>query len=153
MTTETMNEGAFYDLKKARVALTVISMLHRRADSAIEKGDDEMKKFTDDLQYKNAVYAFEWSHSVMNAAAAREVALYIKNCLKAVPDETDLWALRESVNDRVISSAKYPKFSTSPTSNLMEQFKTAAFAEWASLLNQAIEHLEAEGITSTTDEA
>jgi hypothetical protein len=36
---------------------------------------------------------------------------------------------RETLLDRVMNKARYPAQSTSPTSNLMEQYEAAAYAE------------------------
>tara|TARA_R110000868_G_scaffold114309_7_gene306332 strand:- start:42 stop:530 length:489 start_codon:yes stop_codon:yes gene_type:complete len=143
--------------RQATAALEAISVLNKRADSLITKGDEEIQKFRADLQGDvSATSAMQWADGVMSATAARDVAKHIKKQIKSIPNETNIWLLRDSVNDRVIGSAKYPEFSTSPTRNLMSQFMASAFAEWASLLNQTVEHLEANGLKrpkSTTDEA
>jgi hypothetical protein len=36
---------------------------------------------------------------------------------------------RDTLMDRVMNKARYPAQSTSPTSNLMEQYEAAAYAE------------------------
>jgi len=138
-------------------AITAVGMLLRRANNRIEQGDEAIKKFAADLQGDHPAYAFQWAHNAMNATAARDVARDIKKAVESIGTGTcTMWSLRDSVTSNVISSAKHPSFSTSPTSNLMEQFKNAALAEWANFLNDAIMHLEANGLKqpkSTTDEA
>lgn len=139
------------DYKQAQAALTVISMLHRRADGIINEANDKIEKFTAELKGDNPAYAFRWGHGVMQQAANLETAISIKNHLSS--DGFSIWSLRDSATDRIKHAAKYPEFSTSPTSNLMAQFSTAAIASWVEILDQAIAHLEAHGIKSTTDEA
>jgi hypothetical protein len=138
-------------------ATTAAGMMIRRADCKIEQGDEAIKKFALDLQGNNPTYALEWSHGVMNATAARDVAIDIKKAIESIGTGTyTMWSLRDVVTDKVISSARHPSFSTSPTSNLMDQFRNAAFADWVGLLNDAVQHLEANGLKrpkSTTDEA
>jgi len=139
------------EYKQAKAALTVISMLHRRADSMISEANDKIEKFTTELKGDNPAYAFRWGHSVMQQAANLEMATAIKKQMSS--DGFSIWSLRDSATDRIKHAAKYPEFSTSPTSNLMAQFSTAAIASWVEILDQAIAHLEAHGIKSTTDEA
>jgi hypothetical protein len=95
----------------------------------------------------------------MNATAAADVAREMKRRIEdqGVYAAEFVWRYRDSAREAVVSSARHPSFSTSPTSNLMDQFKLSSIAKWVEILDQAVMHLEGNGITrgtpSTTDEA
>jgi len=147
-------------LKRAQVAITLVSMIYNRANHFIELGEDALAKFTRDLNGEHPAYAFEWSHNVMQSTALMDASKYIKRAMDNTTSGTNpiIWALRDEMQSMVSSKARRPSFSTSPTSNLMNQFTASACAEWLAILNQAVITLEAYGLKvspekSTTDEA
>ena len=76
---------------------------------------------------EDAAYALTWSKAIFQAAAVESVC---KSILAAIDKETStLENLKATLTDQVLHAAKYPAESTSPTSNLMDNYMTAAKAE------------------------
>jgi len=151
MTTEMMTP----EYAQAKIVISTMSMLLNRASSAMDSSDEAVAKFTKELQGSNPAYAFEWAHGTMQTVACGNVARSIH---QALTQGSNVWRVRESLQDKLMHSAKYPEFSTSPTRNLMNQFITAGVAEWLDTITNAISYLEKNGIQdpsapSTTDEA
>jgi hypothetical protein len=82
----------------------------------------EIAEFTAKMAV-DAAYTLSWGTSVFQAAAKERV---LKQVLNAIEQGDDVVAI---ITDRVIHKAKYPAQSTSPTSNLIEQYELAALAE------------------------
>lgn len=83
--------------------------------------------FTTKFQ-EDPVHALTWSNDTFANAAKLRV---VKQILAALDGETKatLENIRSTLTDRVLHRAKYPPQSTSPTSNLIEQYELAACAE------------------------
>ena len=81
---------------------------------------------------KDPGYALTWSLDAFAAAAK----LTILNQIIAALHNEDTTAehIRATLMDRVMHKSKYPPQSTSPTSNLIEQYELAACAEIVSEL-------------------
>lgn len=140
---------------QAKVVISTMSMLLNRANSAMNESDEAIAKFTKELQGSNPAYAFEWAHGPMQTVASGNVA---RSVHQALTQGSNVWRLRESLQDKLMSAAKYPSFSTSPTSNLMAQYVSSGVAQWLDIITSAVEYLEKNGIQdpsapSTTDEA
>jgi hypothetical protein len=157
MTTEniTMNDsayGAAKEREQAQTLISVMSMLLNRADGEIDSNQKDLDKFTKDLLGSHPAYAFEWAHGIMQSTARANVAEKVKRTLT---NGGHVWNIRNDLQDKLMQGAKYPSFSTSPTSNLMSQFMTSGVAEWLEIIERAIAALEAKGIKnpSATDEA
>jgi len=139
--------------EKAKHVISMFSMIQNRAEIGIENAKETVAKFAADIQTDNAAYHFEWAHGSMKAAAKGAVCKQIQKMLLNGATIIDMY---NAVTSRVMHAAKYPEFSTSPTSNLMSQFMASTYAEWAETLQNAIDYLEGQGIAateSTTDEA
>ena len=114
--------------------------LERLAEKFMGERDcaqDELVKFQEAFQ-KDAAYALTWGTSVFDAAGRERVydqliQFWMGNkdvdCVVLLSNMIDL------VTDKVLYRAKYPPSSTSPTSNLMEQYEMAAWARVLSDLN------------------
>jgi len=91
-------------------------------------------KFAADL-IKDPSHTLSWGDKAFQAAARLRVA---KEIIHHFAGNATVQQVREYVMDQVLHSAKYPPSSTSPTSNLMEQYTLAAYAEAV----QTLEHYE-----------
>lgn len=114
-----------------------------RFQNKLNRAQSEVADFVGKVQH-DAAYVLSWSNSVFQAAAKERV---YKQLIAFVMDEaediSDLFNedinvdnLFSFVTDRVLHKAKYPAQSTSPTSNLIEQYELAAWAEVLSDLLQ-----------------
>ena len=87
---------------------------------------DRLDKFTEAFA-KDPAYALTWGTDAFQAAAKLRT---LKQILAALEDGTATADnIRSTMMDRVLHKSKYPAQSTSPTSNLIEQYELAACAE------------------------
>jgi hypothetical protein len=95
-----------------------------------EQAQTQIDKFRSELD-KDPAYALSWGLTAFQAAARLKVASMLVYAFTPREGETayTIKQARETLMDRVMSKARYPAQSTSPTSNLMEQYEAAAFAE------------------------
>lgn len=96
-----------------------------------ESAQEELVKFQEAFQ-KDAAYALSWGTSVFVAAGKERV---YNQLIQFMADNRTHDCLTDIVLDKVLSTAKYPPQSTSPTSNLMEQYEMAAWANVLTTLN------------------
>ena len=102
----------------------LIVKLKRREASA----NASMFNFKSNLE-KNPAYALSWGLDAFAAAAMLKI---LEQMLNALTSETcSVKSLHELLMDRVMNRSKYPPQSTSPTSNLMEQYELVACSEIA----------------------
>ncbi len=76
---------------------------------------------------KDPAYALSWGTGAFEKAAKLRVLQQIAAAL--ADGHGNLDNIRSTLTDRVMHRAKYPPQSTSPTSNLIEQYELAACAE------------------------
>jgi hypothetical protein len=110
------NTGA--DMSEVKLA----ARFQRIVDGEVAK----IAKFQDEL-IKDPAYALSWSNGAFQSAARLRVAKMMADAF------TDGWTVqdaRDTLMDRVMHKSKYPAQSTSPTSNLIEQYELAAYAEF-----------------------
>jgi hypothetical protein len=95
-----------------------------------EQAQAQIDKFKAELD-KDPAYALGWGLTAFQSAARLKVAQMLVHALTKREGETvcTIAQARETLMDRVMSKARYPAQSTSPTSNLMEQYEAAAYAE------------------------
>lgn len=111
--------------------------LTKRFQRKLDEAQSEVTAFVGKVQH-DAAYALSWSNSVFQAAAKERV---YKQVIASIKDsvsedgELDLSNIIGMVTDRVLHKAKYPAQSTSPTSNLIEQYELATWADILSDLN------------------
>lgn len=111
--------------------------LTKRFQRKLDEAQSEVAAFVGKVQH-DAAYALSWSNSVFQAAAKERV---YKQVIASIKDsvsedgELDLSNIVGMVTDRVLHKAKYPAQSTSPTSNLIEQYELATWADILSDLN------------------
>ena len=111
--------------------------LTKRFQRKLDEAQSEVAAFVGKVQH-DAAYALSWSNSVFQAAAKERV---YKQVIASIKDsvsedgELDLSNIIVMVTDRVLHKAKYPAQSTSPTSNLIEQYELATWADILSDLN------------------
>lgn len=97
-------------------------MITRKLEIAQVQIAEFKEKFNED-----PAYALTWSKTIFQAAAMESVC---KSILAAIDKETStLENLKATLTDQVLHAAKYPAESTSPTSNLMDNYMTAVKAE------------------------
>jgi hypothetical protein len=94
----------------------------------IEDADRNIADWTERLA-KNPCDAFEWSDGAMQRAAEKEVALHLKAIVESEKGGIDQ-AVAYAV-EQALRGARWPSHSTSTITNVMAEFKTAAFAEFA----------------------
>lgn len=100
--------------------------LLKRFQSQVESCQSRLDKFAQDFA-KDPAYALSWGNETFSAAAKMRV---LKQIVAALEDGTaTLDNIRSTMMDRVLHRSKYPPQSTSPTSNLIEQYELAACAE------------------------
>jgi hypothetical protein len=95
-----------------------------------EQAQAQIDKFKADLD-KDPAHALTWGLNAFQAAARLQVAqmlVYGFTPKEGSPVYTVEQA-RDFLTDRVLNKARWPAQSTSPTSNLMEQYEAAAYAE------------------------
>jgi len=111
--------------------------LTKRFQRKLDEAQSEVAAFVGKVQH-DAAYALSWSNSVFHAAAKervyKQVIVSIENSVSE-DGELDLSNIIGMVTDRVLHKAKYPAQSTSPTSNLIEQYELATWADILSDLN------------------
>jgi hypothetical protein len=97
-----------------------------KAAHAQTQCDKFAKSFAED-----PAFALTWGNSVFQHAARLRVAQMMVHAFTQRDGETmcTLDQARDTCLDRVMNKARYPAQSTSPTSNLIEQFEAAAYAE------------------------
>jgi len=111
--------------------------LTKRFQRKLDEAQSEVAAFVGKVQH-DAAYTLSWSNSVFQAAAKERV---YKQVIASIKDsvsedgELDLSNIIGMVTDRVLHKAKYPAQSTSPTSNLIEQYELATWADILSDLN------------------
>jgi hypothetical protein len=95
-----------------------------------EQAQAQIDKFKTELD-KDPAYALSWGLTAFQSAARLKVAQMLVYAFTPRDGEVLLTieGARETLMDRVMSKARYPAQSTSPTSNLMEQYEAAAYAE------------------------
>jgi hypothetical protein len=95
-----------------------------------EAAQTQIDKFKVELD-KDPAYALSWGNGVFQSAARLKVAQML--VYGFTPKEgSPVYTVEQAVGfltDRVMNKARYPAQSTSPTSNLMEQYEAAAYAE------------------------
>ena len=104
-----------------------------------ESAQDDLVKFQRAFQ-KDAAHALSWGTYVFVAAGKERVynqlIKFMDGALPYRPDSDVLIAkMTDLVLDIVLNRAKYHPPSTSPTSNLMEQYEMAAWAYVLTTLN------------------
>jgi hypothetical protein len=100
--------------------------LLKRFQSQAESCQASLDKFAVDFA-KDPAYALSWGNDTFAKAARLRV---LKQIVAALEEGTgNLENIRSTMMDRVLHKSKYPAQSTSPTSNLIEQYELAACAD------------------------
>ena len=100
----------------------LLGRFQRQADAT----QASLDKFAADFA-KDPAHALTWGTDTFANAAKLRV---LKQIIAALEDgHGNLDNIRSTLMDRVLHRAKYPAQSTSPTSNLIEQYELAACAE------------------------
>jgi len=95
-----------------------------------EQAQAQIDKFKAELD-KDPAYALGWGLTAFQSAARLKVANMLVEAFspREGAHEYTVANAVSHLTDRVMGLARYPAQSTSPTSNLMEQYEAAAFAE------------------------
>jgi len=100
--------------------------LLKRFQSQLSAVAGRLDKFAEDFA-KDPAYTLAWSNDTFKAAAKMQLLRELVNALEN--GNATLDNIRATLMDRVLNKSKYPPQSTSPTSNLIEQYQLAACAE------------------------
>ena len=100
---------------------TLLERFQQQAESETAK----IEKFTEELT-KDPAYALSWSNGAFAAAAKLRV---LNQIINALANDEPAENIKDSLMDRIMHKSRYPAQSTSPTSNLVEQYELAACAE------------------------
>lgn len=94
--------------------------------SKVANCNAKLEKFAEAFA-KDPAHALSWGTDTFKTAA--ELKIY-KQIVAALEDGTaTLDNIRDTMMDRVLHKSRYPAQSTSPTSNLIEQYELAVCAE------------------------
>jgi hypothetical protein len=95
-----------------------------------EQAQAQIDKFQAELS-KDPAYALSWGLTAFQSAARLKVANMLVEAFTSREGAHEYTVANAvgHLTDRVMSKARYPAQSTSPTSNLMEQYEAAAYAE------------------------
>ena len=100
----------------------LLARFQRKAEATQARLD----KFSVDFA-KDPAHALTWANDTFKNAAELRV---LKQIVAALEDGTATADnIRSTLMDRVLHKSKYPAQSTSPTSNLIEQYELAACAD------------------------
>ena len=100
----------------------LLKRFQNQADAAQARLDEFKVEFD-----KDPAYALSWGNDTFaNAAKLRVLKQIIAACDNGTATVDNI---RSTLMDRVLHKSKYPAQSTSPTSNLIEQYELAACAE------------------------
>jgi hypothetical protein len=105
-----------------------LSWLIRRALGAIEREEKKLKDFAKSMS-ENPLYALSWSKDVFETSAKAAVA---KELLRAFEMGATFEEWQEEARRNAMRLARNPSMSTSPTSNLVDTYVCAAWADAAS---------------------
>jgi hypothetical protein len=95
-----------------------------------EQAQESIDKFKEQLD-KDPAHALSWGLDTFHNAARLKVAQMLVYGFTPT-DGTTVYTVDQAVDfltDRIMSKTRWPAQSTSPTSNLMEQYEAAAYAE------------------------
>ena len=98
----------------------LLAKYQRNIDSVITGLQEFKTKFD-----KDPAHAFSWGDGAFKAAAELNV---LKDVVSLLQDGHSAQSVRDYLLDSVLHGSKYPAHSTSPTSNLIEQYTLAARA-------------------------
>lgn len=101
------------------------AQLLKRFQNQAAYEQDRLDKFAADFA-KDPSYALSWGTDAFKSAAKLKI---LKQIVAALQEGATLDNVKDTVMDRVLNKSKYPPQSTSPTSNLMEQYELASYAE------------------------
>ena len=101
-------------------SIRLVTRLKRQAESAQASLDKFKEKFAQD-----PAYALEWSLDTFRQAAELRTLLA---CINDLESGATVEQMTHHLMSNVLHKSKYPPQSTSPTSNLMEQYTLAACA-------------------------
>lgn len=78
---------------------------------------------------KDPAHAFSWGDSAFAAAGRLSIFEDVVRALEDPERDVDLEGIEKYTIERVLQRAQHPTHSTSPTSNLMYEYVTSAWAE------------------------
>ena len=99
--------------------------LSKRLQRQVDSDQEVVNTFRGSLVSAPA-HALTWSNRVFASAARLKVCHQV---ITALAEGSTVVQVGNCLQDRVLHKSRYPAQSTSPTSNLMEQYELAASAE------------------------
>jgi hypothetical protein len=121
---------AYQDLPDVKAAAQLRWFEHR-LEMADKDADAVLEKFKTSLA-DDPCYAFEWAGSAIEAAAKKHVVARLRAVLRH--EAGGLTAAREFALENALRGARSQSHSTSGVSNLANEAKTAAYAEFATIM-------------------
>ena len=123
------DSGLSIDTKLASILYDLYAM--------IKKGVSLMEKYNEDFS-KDPMHALSWSNDVFEHSAKAKVACEFATRILSSENDIDLQisSMKEYCEYKLMSLAKYVSRSTSPTSNLCEEYTRAAYAVVFELLKK-----------------
>jgi hypothetical protein len=128
----TIQEQQFAILTANTVAKekTMSAQALKKFEKLAAEAQAKCDQFAEDFA-KDPAHALGWSNSVFQAAARLKIAQMMVYAFTPREGEAvcTIKQARDTCLERVMNKARWPAQSTSPTSNLMEQYEAAAYAE------------------------
>ena len=110
----------------------------KRLESDIASEQAQIDRFVAKVQ-EDPAYALSWGTNAFASAANLKVFKLVLAAMTREEEACSMQDLKSTLMDRVLHKSKYPAQSTSPCSNLMEQYELAAYANMLSDLNMYME--------------
>ena len=110
----------------------------KRLESNIASEQAQIDKFVAKVQ-EDPAYALSWGTNAFASAANLKVFKLVLTAMTREENPCTMQDVKNTLMDRVLQRSKYPPQSTSPCSNLMEQYELAAYANMLSDLNMYME--------------
>ena len=131
---------------------TPLESIIQQIECAIDFARIQLSEFKDSLDKDEAEYAYtlEWSGTTFKNAAKLEVFTKARGSISAIIDrfpgcgeDEVIRRLTLVVNDRLLQGARCPSFSTSVPGNLVDTYRTVAWAELSETIKWNTQNTEA----------
>lgn len=117
----------YHQLPEVKAA-TLARAVARRLEAMLERAASTLETFRKRFD-ENPLYAFDWGGDAAAAAARQHVAMGLKGIMEH-QEAGGADAALKAAEREVLNLAAAPKHSSSPLSNLVEQERLAAYADF-----------------------
>lgn len=115
-----------------------VETIIRRLNNRIEGFEATLEKFQEKLK-EDPVHALSWGLDAYKAAPALRIHKEVLLALSNEEKPADVNKVTAYLTRQVLQKSKYPPQSTSPTSNLIDQYELAALSELVECLTDLTE--------------